>query len=72
MKTRCIELSRFESEILREYIPVAAERPLPATLCRSIYRRLEGLPVFESNDISGHAHTVISSHHVRVPKAVNE
>lgn len=48
MKTRCIELSRFESEILREYIPVAAERPLPATLCRSIYRRLEGLPVFES------------------------
>lgn len=69
MKTRCVELSRLESELLREYIPVAAVKPLPASLCRSIYRRLEGLPVFEAGELSISA--TVPSRHVRITDIVN-
>ena len=71
MKTRCVELSRLESELLREYIPVAAVKPLPAGLCRSIYRRLEGLPVFEADDIPPKSITAVTNRHVRITKTAN-
>ena len=39
MKTRCVELSQFESELL-------------IALCRTIYRRLEGPPAFAQSRVN--------------------
>ena len=42
MKTRCVELSQFESELLIAFMNQPKDTPISAGLCRTIYRRLEG------------------------------
>ena len=43
MKTRCVELSQFESELLIAFMNQPKDTPISAGLCRTIYRRLEGI-----------------------------
>lgn len=52
MKTRCVELSQFESELLLAFINQPKDMPVSAGLCRTIYRRLEGHPVFAQSRVN--------------------
>lgn len=51
MKTRCIELSQLEAELLLAFINQDKDTPISAGLCRMIYRRLEGKPAFAQSRI---------------------
>lgn len=57
MKTRCIELSQFESELLLAFVNQSKDIPISAGLCRMIYRRLEGQPAFAQSRIDVHNST---------------
>ncbi|WP_301859927.1 hypothetical protein [uncultured Megasphaera sp.] len=46
MKTQCVDLSQFEAELLLAFMRQPKDMPVPAGLCRMIYRRLEGRPAF--------------------------
>ncbi len=54
MKTRCVELSQFEAELLLAFVKQDRNMPISAGLCRVIYRRLEGQPAFAQSRISVH------------------
>ena len=54
MKTRCIELSQFEAELLLAFVNQDRDMPISAGLCRMIYRRLEGKPAFAQSRIAVH------------------
>ncbi|MCI6300492.1 MAG: hypothetical protein MR587_04320 [Megasphaera elsdenii] len=45
MKVRWVELNRFEAELILEFACQPKDAPVSASLCRMIYRRLEGQPV---------------------------
>ena len=62
MKTKCIELSTFESELLLSYIGQDRTAPIPASLCRVIHRRLEGQPVFASDPVQIHSTSVANTY----------
>lgn len=51
MKVRCIELSTFESELLLAFMKQPKDAPVSAGLCRTIYRRIEGLPAFAQSRV---------------------
>lgn len=59
MKTRCVELSLFESELLLAFMRQPKGMPVSSSLCRVIYRRLEGLPAFAQSTV-----TLTSSPHI--------
>lgn len=52
MKTRCVELSQFESELLLAFINQPKDVPISASLCRMIYRRIEGRPAFARSTVT--------------------
>lgn len=52
MKTRCVELSQFEAELLLAFVKQDRNMPISAGLCRVIYRRLEGQPAFAQSRIA--------------------
>ena len=54
MKTRCVELSQFEAELLLAFVKQDRNMPISAGLCRVIYRRLEGQPAFAQSRIAVH------------------
>ena len=54
MKTRCVELSQFEAELLLAFVKQDRNMPISAGLCRVIYRRLEGQPAFAQRRIAVH------------------
>lgn len=54
MKTRCVELSQFEAELLLAFVNQDKDMPISAGLCRMIYRRLEGQPAFAQSRIAVH------------------
>jgi hypothetical protein len=45
LKVRWVELNRFEAELILEFACQPKDAPVSASLCRMIYRRLEGQPV---------------------------
>jgi len=55
MKTRCIELSQFESELLWAFMCQPKSLPISAGLCRVIYRRLTGQPAFARSTVTVYA-----------------
>ena len=52
MKTRCVEQSQFESELLIAFMNQPKDTPISAGLCRTIYRRLEGHPAFAQSRVN--------------------
>ena len=54
MKTRCVEVSQFEAELLLAFVKQDRNMPISAGLCRVIYRRLEGQPAFAQSRIAVH------------------
>ena len=52
MKTHCVELSQFESELLLAFMNQPKDAPISAGLCRVIYRRLEGQPAFARSTVT--------------------
>lgn len=52
MKTRCIELSALETELLQAFMAQPKDQPISAGLCRVIYRRLDGQPAFAHSTVT--------------------
>ncbi|MCI1820904.1 MAG: hypothetical protein LKI76_06440 [Megasphaera sp.] len=63
MKTKCVELSNFERDLVYNFAKQPKDTPIPAALCRAIIRRLEGKPVFAKNRvrISQNSHTHLAA-----------
>ncbi|MGN0948645.1 hypothetical protein [Megasphaera sp.] len=51
MKVRWVELNRFEAELILEFACQPKDAPVSASLCRMIYRRLEGQPELAQSSV---------------------
>lgn len=50
LKVRWVELNRFEAELIFEFACQPKDAPVSASLCRMIYRRLEGQPGLQDGE----------------------
>ena len=51
LKTRVVELSEFERDMIMKFIKQPKETPIPSGLCRAISRRIEGKAFYDRSHI---------------------
>lgn len=51
MKVRCVELSQFETELVVAFMNQPKDAPISTSLCRTVFRRLEGKPPFAQSRV---------------------
>ena len=68
MKQKCVELSQFECELIVAFARQPKTAPVSTSLCRVIFRRLEGKPAFARTTVEVHEKSSVTVHPVAAEK----